>query len=193
MDEKSASGHVIARSGASWIFHGDLNQAFIFVNEITNTLLLGQIERGSQHDMMRIVAAMLQRHILPDSMPDKLKEVIAMTKKTYPSNVLAQAQSVLVGWGQVSATLTFGTLNPGALTADITSASTFESEISKLEIQLADKRNQRDLAYNAMWDKIKRVRAGVKANYGDDSQQFEMVGGTRTSERKSPTRRVVTE
>ena len=35
-----------------------------------------------------------------------------------------------------------------------------------------------------MWDKVKRVRAGVKANYGDDSQQFEMIGGTRTSERK---------
>ena len=116
-----------------------------------------------------------------------------MTKKTYPSNVLAQAQSVLVGWGQVSATLTFGTLNPAALTADITSASTLESEISTLEIQLADKRNQRDTVLNAAWDKVKRVRAGVKANYGDDSQQFEMVGGARISERKSPTRRVVTE
>ena len=115
-----------------------------------------------------------------------------MSKRFYPSNVLALAQEVLVGWTQVSATLTFGTLNPAALTADITSASTLESEISKLEIQLADKRNQRDLVYNSMWDKIKRVRAGVKANYGDDSQQYEMVGGTRTSERKSPTRRVVT-
>jgi hypothetical protein len=91
---------------------------------------------------------------------------------------------------QVSATLTFGTLNPAALTADITTASTLESEISKLEIQLADKRNQRDLAYNSMWDKVKRIRAGVKANFGDDSQQFEMVGGTRTSERKSPRRTV---
>jgi hypothetical protein len=40
-----------------------------------------------------------------------------------------------------------------------------------------------------MWDKVKRVRAGVKANYGDDSSQYEMVGGTRLSERKSPTRR----
>ena len=114
-----------------------------------------------------------------------------MTKKNYPSNVLEQAQDVLVGWGQVSTPLAFGTLNAAALTIDIASASTLESEISKLEIQLADKRNQRDMVYNGMWDKIKRVRAGVKANYGDDSLQFEMVGGTRTSERKSPTRRVV--
>jgi hypothetical protein len=62
----------------------------------------------------------------------------------------------------------------------------------KLEIQLADKRNQRELTYNGMWDKVKRVRAGVKANYGDDSQQFEMVGGTRTSDRKPRTRRAIT-
>jgi hypothetical protein len=41
-----------------------------------------------------------------------------------------------------------------------------------------------------MWDKVKRVRAGVKANYGDDSSQYEMVGGTRLSERKPPTRRI---
>ena len=113
-----------------------------------------------------------------------------MTKKNYPCNVLELAQDVLVGWGQVSTTLAFGTLN-AALTADITAATTLESDISKLEIQLADKRNQRDLVYNSMWDKVKRVRAGVKANYGDDSQQFEMVGGTRTSERKSPVRRAV--
>ncbi|MEW6403502.1 MAG: hypothetical protein AB1649_17025 [Chloroflexota bacterium] len=113
-----------------------------------------------------------------------------MAKKQYPSNVLAQAQDVLVGWTQVSATLTFGTLNPAALTADITAVAPVESEISKLEIQLADKRNQRDLIYNGMWDKIKRVRAGVKANYGDDSQQFEMVGGTRISERKARARKV---
>ena len=90
--------------------------------------------------------------------------------------------------------LAFGTLNSAALTSDVTAASPLEAEISKLEIQLADKRNQRDLLYNGMWDKIKRVRAGVKANYGygDDSQQFEMVGGTRTRERKPRTRKVVT-
>ena len=115
-----------------------------------------------------------------------------MTRKIYPPNVLQQAQEVLVGWSQVSATLTFGPLSPAALTADVAAVSPVEAEISKLEIQLADKRNQRDLIYNGMWDKIKRLRAGVKANYGDDSQQFEMVGGTRTSERKPRTRKAVT-
>ena len=111
-------------------------------------------------------------------------------KRTFPPNVLDQAQDVLVGWNQVGATVVFGTLNPASLTADITTATAAEAEITKLENLLADKRGQRDLAYGAMWDKIKRVRAGVKANFGDDSQQFEWVGGTRTSERKRSTRRV---
>ena len=114
-----------------------------------------------------------------------------MTKKVYPQNVVGQAQDVLVGWGQVSTTLVFGTLTSALLTADITASSPLESEISKLEIQLADRRNQRDMLYNGMWDKVKRVRAGVKANYGDDSQQYEMVGGTRTSERKPYTRKPI--
>jgi len=113
-----------------------------------------------------------------------------MSKKFYPPDVVEHAQDVLVGWGQVSATLAFGTLNSAALTADVTAAAPIEAEISKLEKLLADKRNQRDVLYFGMWDKVKRVRAGVKANYGDDSQQYEMVGGTRSSERKSPRRTV---
>ena len=113
-----------------------------------------------------------------------------MSKKFYPPDVVEHAQDVLVGWGQVSATLAFGTLTSAALTADVTAAAPIEAEISKLEKLLADKRNQRDVLYFGMWDKVKRVRAGVKANYGDDSQQYEMVGGTRSSERKSPRRTV---
>jgi hypothetical protein len=31
---------------------------------------------------------------------------------------------------------------------------------------------------------VKRIYEGVKANYGDDSMQYEMVGRTRASNRK---------
>jgi len=56
---------------------------------------------------------------------------------------------------------------------------------------LTDKRNQRDATNTALWDKVKRARNGIKANYGDDSSQYEMVGGTRASERKPRTRKAV--
>ena len=54
-----------------------------------------------------------------------------------------------------------------------------------------DKRNQRDALYAQIWDKVKRVRNGVKGIYGDDSSQYEVIGGTRLSERKTPTRKAV--
>ncbi len=114
-----------------------------------------------------------------------------MATKQYPTDVLKQAQDILSAWNQISATLTFGPLTPAALTADITSATTLESDMAKLEAQLTDKRNQRDALYLSMWDKVKRVRNGVKATYGDDSSQYEMVGGTRLSERKTPARKAM--
>jgi hypothetical protein len=40
-----------------------------------------------------------------------------------------------------------------------------------------------------IWDRIKRVRATVKGAYGDDSSEYELVGGTRMSERRQPARR----
>jgi hypothetical protein len=49
---------------------------------------------------------------------------------------------------------------------------------------LTDLRAQRDELLQSIWKKVKRVRAGVKANFGDDSAEYKMVGGTRLSERK---------
>ena len=112
-----------------------------------------------------------------------------MPGKPYPTNIFRQAQNVLVAWTQISAALTFGTLTATLLSTDVASATTLQSDMSRLEAQLTDKRNQRDALYVSMWDKVKRVRSGMKANYGDDSSQYEMVGGTRVSERKSPTRK----
>jgi len=115
-----------------------------------------------------------------------------MTKKPYPTDILKQAQSVLDAWKQISTTMTFGDLTSDMLSADITQAGPLEIQITDLETQLTNLRNQRDDLYLGMWDKLKRVRAGVKGNYGDDSSQYEMVGGTRLSERKSPVHRTTT-
>jgi len=112
-----------------------------------------------------------------------------MPGKPYPTDVVEQAQSVLDAWNQINAKMTFGDLNASMLAGDLKEAAPIESQIVTLETQLTNLRNQRDAVYRAMWDKVKRVRAGIKANYGDDSSQYEMVGGTRMSERKAPTRK----
>jgi hypothetical protein len=112
-----------------------------------------------------------------------------MPGKPYPTDIVEQAQSVLDAWKQIDAEMTVGTVTTASLSADLAQAAPILSQMNALEAQLTDLRNQRDTLYEAMWDKVKRVRNGVKANYGDDSSQYEMVGGTRTSERKSPSRK----
>jgi hypothetical protein len=59
-----------------------------------------------------------------------------------------------------------------------------QAKISLLETQLTDLRNQRISLKAALWDVLKRLRSAVKVAYGDNSSQFEMVGGTRISEKK---------
>ena len=112
-----------------------------------------------------------------------------MSKKLFPTDVLNQGKGVLDAWCQIDDQLTFGALNTGAMTMDINQARGIQEQMTNLENQLTNLRNRRDAANLSLWDKVKRVRAGVKANYGDDSSQYEMVGGTRLSERKTPTRR----
>ena len=115
-----------------------------------------------------------------------------MRKKLFPTDVIAQEQDVLAGWAHIGSSVTFGTLTSAALAAEVTTYAPLDAEISKLEKQLADKRNQRDQLCIAIWDKVKRVRASIRGIYGDDSTQYELVGCTRMSDRKPPVRRVVT-
>lgn len=112
-----------------------------------------------------------------------------MPGKPYPTDVIEQARTVSDAWRQINEDMTFGDLNLTMLTSDMQDARPIEEQLISLETQLTNLRNQRDALYTAIWEKLKRVRAGVKANYGDDSSQYEMIGGTRKSERKSPTRK----
>jgi hypothetical protein len=69
--------------------------------------------------------------------------------------------------------------------------TTLEKLITDLEAQLNDKRKLRDAQFAALWDKAKRIRNSIKGSYGDDSPQYDLVGGTRLSDRK-PYRRKTT-
>jgi hypothetical protein len=117
-----------------------------------------------------------------------------MPKRLFPPNVIQQAQSVLGGWNQIATPVpALGTLTAAAFTTEVTTASTLDAQITALEAQLTDKRNQRDLLYAGVWDRVKRVRNAIKGIYGDDSSQYEIVGGKRLSERKRPTRKAASE
>jgi len=113
-----------------------------------------------------------------------------MPTKLFPTDILTQAIDVQEAWGQIDEGLAYGNVNMAALVTDIAQIRSIEHTLSSLETQLTEVRNKRDAVCQATWDKVKRVRAGIKASFGDDSTQYEMIGGTRVSDRKTARRTV---
>jgi hypothetical protein len=113
-----------------------------------------------------------------------------MPGKPYPTDILEQSRTILEAWKQINPDLVIGELTQPGLEGALNQAVPIATQITALETQLTDLRNQRDALYTGLWEQLKRVRSGVKAIYGDDSSQYEMVGGTRKSERKSPVKKV---
>jgi hypothetical protein len=112
-----------------------------------------------------------------------------MARISCPSNALEQARAVLEAWKSIDPELKFGPLTVAALASDLDQVQVELSQITVLETRLIGLRNQRDALIVSAWDKVVRVRMGMKGIYGDDSSQYEMVGGTRLSEYKHTLRR----
>ena len=108
-----------------------------------------------------------------------------MTKKRYPTNILEQVQASLEAWKRIDSELKIGELSQETLTSLLNQGRQIETQFDALEAQLTELRNQRDQVFWESWQVLKRLRAGIKAVYGDDSSQYEMIGGTRLSERKT--------
>ena len=111
-----------------------------------------------------------------------------MAKKFIPTNLLEQAASIQDAWSRIDPKMTLGSLNLTALITDIGNLRGVESDLVSLENQLTQLRSQRDLMQQSTWNKLKGVRSMVKVVYGDDSLEYELVGGTRRSDRKSSRR-----
>jgi len=102
----------------------------------------------------------------------------------YPSDITQQTQDVMEAWKRIDPAFKVGDLTPETLATNLAQVAPLLAAISSAEAQLTDLRNQRDAVYDALWEMLKRIRAAVKGNYGDDSSEYEMVGGTRLSDRK---------
>ena len=109
--------------------------------------------------------------------------------KKYPQDVIEQAKLIADAWGQINPELTFGELTQAGLKEQLTSVAPIEDQIMSLETTLTNLRNERDAIYETIWDQAKRARMGIRMVYGDYSSQYEMVGGTRYSDRKPITRK----
>ena len=72
------------------------------------------------------------------------------------------------------------------MTKDADAAQGLLDELDSIRRSLSGKVNAKDAAMQKIKDDLKRLKLGVKAEYGDDSDEYEKVGGTRSSERKKP-------
>jgi hypothetical protein len=111
-----------------------------------------------------------------------------MSGKSYPSDILDQAVNMQDAWARIDEQLTVGGQGIDALILEINQIRQFDATLVGLDNQITEMRNKRDALCQSAWDKVRRVRVVVKGLYGFDSTQYELVGGTRASERK-PTRR----
>jgi hypothetical protein len=66
-----------------------------------------------------------------------------------------------------------------------TDENTYNQDLAALD----DKQNRLDARENGLKDLNLRMLAAVKAQYGTDSSEVELVGGVRRSDRKKPKRK----
>jgi hypothetical protein len=104
--------------------------------------------------------------------------------RIYPTDIVKQTKAVIEAWKKIDPNFKAGDLTPDVLAATLAQVDPILTQMSALNAQMTDQRNQRDDVYSTLWQYLKTVRTSVKGQYGDNSSQYEMVGGTRMSERK---------
>jgi hypothetical protein len=103
---------------------------------------------------------------------------------------VATARQRLAGLKSITPAPNFGPgLTVAGFEAKATGVDTMLSEYNQKVAELDDLGNALDAAESELSDLNGRVLSATKAQYGPDSSEYEMVGGTRRSERKRPVRK----
>jgi hypothetical protein len=113
-----------------------------------------------------------------------------MARLKRKSVVLETARKRLTGLNAITKPIDFG----AALTKQAFEAKTtaFENRLNgynQKSAELDDEQNGIDADERELADWNKRILSAGEASFGSDSSEYELLGGTRTSERKRPTRK----
>ena len=111
-------------------------------------------------------------------------------RKRTSSQTLEKARHILAGLKQITPTPEFGPeLTEALFEAEINGFThdleTFNGALAEVD----DQQNRLDGREQRLSDFSQRIQAAVKALYGPDSSQFEVIGGVRRSDRKRRTRK----
>ena len=112
-----------------------------------------------------------------------------MAEITYPSNVIEQARTMLRVWRETRPTEKFADLTADEFELLAVAAETERDGLESINAQADLKRDLRDASYGKLWSYVVRGKSGFKSTFGDNSMEYERVGGTRRSNRKKPERK----
>ncbi len=113
-----------------------------------------------------------------------------MARAKRSSAILETARKRLAGLKQINPAPNFGpTLTTAAYETEINGFSSDQDGYNGDVAALDDKQNRLDTREATLRDWNRRILSAVEGQYGPDSSEFELVGGTRRSERKKPVRR----
>lgn|SRR5215831_5284174 len=110
-------------------------------------------------------------------------------RKRTSTDPLEKARQILAGLKQINPKPDFGAaLTEAMFEAEVNGYSddlaAFNGELAAID----DTSNRLDARKQKLHDFTLRIQAAVKAVYGPDSNEFELVGGLRRSDRKRPVR-----
>ena len=109
-------------------------------------------------------------------------------KSSSPTDARAQAQQIRTAWSNIGSDTLYGELTLAEFEAQIAALDAAARTITSLEDQIVSARNEFWERKRELWEKVKRARLGAKLKHGEDSDEYERFGGTRSSQRRRPVR-----
>ena len=111
-------------------------------------------------------------------------------RKRTSSQILEKARHVLAGLKQITPRPEFGPeLTESLFEAEINGFSHDLEAFNGGLAEVDDQQNRLDDREQRLNDFTQRIQAAVKALFGPDSSQLEVIGGTRRSDRQRPGRK----
>lgn len=111
-----------------------------------------------------------------------------MANSLNPTKIEEAARGIVTTWSK-NTDFTMKDVTLAQMTTNQTTLKGLLDSIKTKEAELLPLRNQRDDIAVVLKEQCVRARSGMKGFFGLNSTQYEQVGGTRSSERKSSARK----
>lgn len=111
-----------------------------------------------------------------------------MPGKNSVDDVLAEAAKIVDVWSG-NPDFKMGSITLDSFKASMAAVQNASATVESKRTELTGLITNRDVKTSSLNDLVSRARSGVRASFGPDSTEYEQVGGTRRSERKSPARK----